>query len=245
MQQGEFNNPRLVKVYDAECPWSRDDDFFLALVNETPAARVLDLGCGTGRLTIGIAAAGHTVTGVDPAKASIDEARSKPGAGNVTWIEGTSSALPDTTFDVAVMTSHVAQFFIDDDDFGKTLTDVKRALVPGGRLMFDSRDPRDRSWERWNRVDSRHQVTLEGNIEVDIWTEVTDVRDDVVVDFAHHYCWPTGEKLLSTASLRFRPESELRKSLEHAGFTVEQVYGGWHRQPVGAGDGEFLVIART
>lgn len=53
MRHGEFRDRRLVTLYDAECPWSHDDDFFLWLVNETPSARVLDLGCGTGRLTPG------------------------------------------------------------------------------------------------------------------------------------------------------------------------------------------------
>ncbi|MER7890468.1 hypothetical protein ABTX15_11640 [Micromonospora sp. NPDC094482] len=42
MRHGEFEDPRLVTVYDAECPWGRDDDFFLAAVDETPAA-----GCST------------------------------------------------------------------------------------------------------------------------------------------------------------------------------------------------------
>lgn len=54
MRHAEFNHPRLVAVYDAMRPWSRDDDFFLSVVNETPAARVLDFGCGTGRLTLGM-----------------------------------------------------------------------------------------------------------------------------------------------------------------------------------------------
>ena len=36
----EFNDPRLVDVYDAESPWRRDDDYFLALAHETPGARV-------------------------------------------------------------------------------------------------------------------------------------------------------------------------------------------------------------
>lgn len=115
MRGGEFNDLRLVKLYDVECLWSVDDDFFLSVINEAPASRVLDLGCGTGRLTTGTAAAGHSVTGVDPAKVSLDEARTKPSAENVTWIEGTSAVLPDATFDVEVMTSHVAQFFTDDE----------------------------------------------------------------------------------------------------------------------------------
>ena len=244
MREGEFNDPRLVKLYDLECPWSVDDDFLLSVINEAPVSRVLDLGCGTGRLATGIAAAGHTITGVDPAKASLDEAQSKPGAENVTWIEGTSTVLPDAAFDVAVMTSHVAQFFTDDEHFSNTLKDLKRALVPGGRLIFDSRDPAYRRWDCWNPVDSRHRVRLEDDTDVDIWTEVTAVRGDIV-DFTHRYVWPTGEELTSTASLRFRTETALRNSLNDAGFIIENIYGGWHRQPVGEGDGEFLVIAHA
>jgi trans-aconitate methyltransferase len=49
MLHAEFNDPALVMVYDAAFGWSRADDFFLSVVNETPAARVVDLGCGTGR----------------------------------------------------------------------------------------------------------------------------------------------------------------------------------------------------
>ena len=230
-------------VYDAECPWSRDDDFFLSVVGETPGARVLDLGCGTGRLALGMAAAGHTVTGVDPARASLEAARAKPGAERVTWIEGTSPVLPDASFDVAVMTSHVAQFLVDDDEWRRTLADLRRALVPGGRLVFDSRDPRAREWERWNPVDSRRRISLPDGRVVAAWTEVTAVQDGAVT-FSHHYTFPDGEELLSTATLRFRTQEELCSSLREAGFSIESMYGGWQREPVGMGDGELLVVAR-
>lgn len=243
MRNAEFRDRRLVPVYDAECPWSRDDDFFLSVVGETPGARVLDLGCGTGRLALGMAAAGHTVTGVDPARASLEAARAKPGAERVTWIEGTSPVLPDASFDVAVMTSHVAQFLVDDDEWRRTLADLRRALVPGGRLVFDSRDPRAREWERWNPVDSRRRISLPDGRVVAAWTEVTAVQDGAVT-FSHHYTFPDGEELLSTATLRFRTQEELCSSLRQAGFSVESMYGGWQREPVGMGDGELLVVAR-
>lgn len=243
MRNAEFRDRRLVSVYDAECPWSRDDDFFLSVVGETPGARVLDLGCGTGRLALGMAAAGHTVTGVDPARASLEAARAKPGAERVTWIEGTSPVLPDASFDVAVMTSHVAQFLVDDDEWRRTLADLRRALVPGGRLVFDSRDPRAREWERWNPVDSRRRISLPDGRVVAAWTEVTAVQDGAVT-FSHHYTFPDGEELLSTATLRFRTQEELCSSLREAGFSVESMYGGWQREPVGMGDGELLVVAR-
>ncbi len=234
MLHAEFNDSRLVPIYDAQFGWSRDDDFFLSVVSEMAAARVLDLGCGTGRLALGM----------DPARASLQAARAKPGASHVTWIEGTSRALPDRSFDVVVMTSHVAQFFVSDNEWRLTLADLKRALVPGGRLAFDTRDPLARGWDRWNPAESRRRVTLPDGRVVTVWTEVTAVRDGAV-SYAIHYAFPEGEELLSTATLRFRPEAEVRSALREAGFTVEQIYGGWHREPVGAGDGELLVIARA
>lgn len=230
-------------VYDALFRWARDDDFFLSVVNETPASRVLDLGCGTGRLTLGIAAAGHTVTGVDPAPASLDAARAKPGAERVTWVDGTSSVLPDASFEVAVMTSHVTQFLVGDDEWRRTLADLHRALVPHGRLVFDTHDPRACGWERWNPVDSRRQTTLPDGVVVECWTEVTDLRDSVVT-FVHYYHFSDGQELTSVATLRFRTEDEIRSALADAEFAVDRIYGGWNREPVGAPDGQFLVIAR-
>lgn len=114
-------DPRLPAVYDAECRWGPDDDFFLDLVNRGPTRRVIDLGCGTGRLTTAIAAAGHTVVGVDPNRTSLEAARLKPGGDRVTWVNGTSACMAPNSFDVAVMTSHVAQVL---EEAGFTVVDV-------------------------------------------------------------------------------------------------------------------------
>ncbi len=207
MRHAEFNHPALVMVYDAAFGWSRDDDFFLSVVGETPAARVLDLGCGTGR-------------------------------------QGTSSVLPAAAFDVAVMTSHVAQFFVTDEEWRPVLADLHRALVPGSRLTFDTRDPRARGWERWNPADSRREIPLPDGRTVTSVTEVNSVADGVV-SFTISYAFSDGEHLRSAADLRFRTEEEVRSSLAGAGFAVEHIYGGWNREPIGAPDREFLVIART
>lgn len=237
-----FDDPRLVALYDVECPWGPDDDFFLAVANETPNARVLDLGCGTGRLTIALADAGHTVTGVDPARGSLDLARAKPGADRVTWVAGTAADIPNGTYDVAFMTSHVAQFLVTDEEWTQALRHLANAIRPGGRLVFDSRDPADRRWERWNPTDSYRHVDLNGE-DVTAWTEVTDVTDGAVT-FTHHYAFPDGDERTSTSTLRFRTEAEIRAALTNAGFAVERLYGGWHREPVGQSpDGELLVIA--
>jgi SAM-dependent methyltransferase len=244
VKNAEFRDRRLVEIYDLECLWAPDDDLFVALVGRAGAVRVLDLGCGTGRLTIGLAVAGHQVTGIDPVVASLDAARRKPGAAAVTWIDGTSADAPSQAFDAAVMTSHVAQFLTDDGEWQATLADLKRVLVPGGLLAFDSRDPAARAWLRWNSVDSRHSVVLSDGAAVDVDTEVTTVVGDLV-SFTNRYAFSDGASLESTATLRFRSEDDLRATLGAAGFTVETIFGGWQRQPVGHGDGEFVVVARS
>ena len=243
MRNAEFNDPRLVEVYDAEYLWSQDDEFFLAVVDERPASQVVDLGCGTGRLAIGMARAGHHVTGVDPAAASLERAKTKPGSEGVTWIQGGSSALTSSAFHTAVMTSHVAQFIIDDSDWARALSDLHRALVPGGRLVFDSRDPQDEAWRSWNQTASRRTIELDGGEVVTTWSDAISAVNGLV-DAVRHYRFPDGIELLSEMTLRFRSEPELRASLEHAGFQIEHVFGGWRREPVGDGDGELLFIAR-
>jgi SAM-dependent methyltransferase len=243
VRNAEYNDPRLVEVYDAESQWGRDDEYFFALVGETPGARVLDVGCGTGRLAIGLATAGHAVTGIDPSGVSLTAARRKAGAERVAWIHGTAESAPERAFDVAIMTGHVSQFVLAADGWASALRALWQALVPGGRLAFNAYDPEARTWERWNPQDSRRVVVLRGGTVVSIWTEITGRRDDIV-SFSHHYEWPSGERLRSDSSLRFWSEQRLRESLDDAGFAIERVLGGWRGEPVGAGDGELIFVAR-
>ena len=52
-------------------------------------------------------------------------------------------------------------------------------------------------------------------------------------------------ELQSVSTLRFRSEETLRGTLEPAGFEVIQIFGGWERQLVGQGDGEFIAVAQA
>lgn len=243
---GEFHDPRLVEVYDAECPWGWDDDFFMAVLAERSGHRVIDLGCGTGRLAIAMAGAGHEVTAVDPAAAALAAARRKPGGERVRWVRGSAAQLPARSFDAAFMTNHIAQSFVDDEEWDTTLRGLRRALVPEGRLIFDTSDPMFTPWVSWNPRDSRRTVVLgEGDDggAVEAWIESAEVEENVW-HVTERYRFADGRDLANSATLRFRTEPQLRDSLREAGFRVDRIYGGWGREPVGlSGDGEFIVIS--
>jgi 2-polyprenyl-3-methyl-5-hydroxy-6-metoxy-1,4-benzoquinol methylase len=73
--------------YDLENVWAADDDFYLELAQEI-GGPVLDVGCGTGRLTRAFAAAGLDVTGLDLSPQMLARARSLSDGLDIEWIQG-------------------------------------------------------------------------------------------------------------------------------------------------------------
>ncbi len=137
-----FSNRRLVATYDV-VEADRDDlDAYVAIVEEFGAQSVLDVGCGTGVLACRLALNGIAVTGVDPAEASLEVARSKPCADRVDWVLGEASSLPPLQVDMAVMTGNVAQVFLTDGEWLANLTAIAAALAPGRSARVRDPDPR-------------------------------------------------------------------------------------------------------
>ncbi len=194
----------------------------MGIVRELGARSVLDVGCGTGVLALLLADDGLEVTGVDPARASLDLARAKPGAGRVTWLDGDATTLPPMAVDVATMTANVAQVFVDDADWEATLRGVAAALRPGGHLVFETRVPERRAWEGWT-AERTHQVAdVPGVGRVETWTQVGAVEPGLVT-FRSTTRFPDGEERHSDSTLRFRDRDELRRSLAAAGLEVVDV----------------------
>lgn len=106
------------------------------------------MGCGTGRLTTHFAKAGYHITAIDPNEEAIECAKEKFHSDELKWIVGDSSDLQKQAFDAVIMTANVAQIFLTEESWKRTISDICRALKPGGQLIFDTRNPLTKVWEQ-------------------------------------------------------------------------------------------------
>jgi demethylmenaquinone methyltransferase/2-methoxy-6-polyprenyl-1,4-benzoquinol methylase len=97
-----------------------------------PGDRVLDACCGTGDLALAAEREGGVVTGLDFSPRMLERARRK--SDTVTWVEGDLLELPfaDDTFDSATVGFGVRNVA----DLERALAELRRVLVPGGRLAI-------------------------------------------------------------------------------------------------------------
>jgi SAM-dependent methyltransferase len=218
-----FSHPRLVALYDALEGERSDLSLYAELVNRYAARSVLDIGCGTGAFACFLARRGIDVTGLDPAEASIAVARCKRDANKVRWILGDATRAPTCEADMATMTGNVAQVFLTDAEWLSVLGCIARSLRPEGILIFETRDPADEPWRRWNREQTYRQIEDAAFGRVTAWCDVTKV-DGPLVDFRWTYQFEAdGAVVVSNSTLRFRSRVEIERSLEVAGYSVAEV----------------------
>ncbi len=139
--------------------WDRILDLVLAGRNAVDA---LDAGCGTGFLSLELAARGHRVTGVDFAPAMLAEARRKAAerGASIRFEEADAERLPfgDRSFDL-VVSRHVLWTLPHPE---AAIDEWKRVLRPGGRLaVIDGQfDPRVLTHQRENARTSAEYAAI-------------------------------------------------------------------------------------
>jgi len=113
-------------------------DLVELLLRDTGGTRVLDAGCGTGRVAIELAARGFAVVGVDADPVMLATARAK--APDLPWVEADLAALDaapgvsDGPFDLVVLAGNV-MIFVDPGTEGAVLAAVRARTAPGGLLV--------------------------------------------------------------------------------------------------------------
>jgi len=216
----------IARLYD---PWSasvtEDIGFYVeeALAADGP---VVELACGTGRISVPLAKAGIRVIGVDASARMLEVAREYAAA------EGVELDLrlgdlrePPVTERVPLvlipfrsllhMTTEVARL--------RALRAAREVLLPGGRLVFDVFAPNAED------VEGTHGRWLE--------------REPGIFERAD---WDEGERTLtlsvrrndeaSTMLLAWLSPAEWRLLLDRAGFDVEAQWGWFDRRPYSGGE---------
>jgi SAM-dependent methyltransferase len=146
-------------------------DFVTAALQHSGGDRVLDAGCGTGRVAIELADRGFTAVGVDADPAMLEAAGRK--APHLTWIQADLCRLTGVVpadFDIAVLAGNVMIFLAPGTE-GPALQQVAACVRPGGlviagfslrpdRLGLDAYDEHARAaglvllerWATWERA---------------------------------------------------------------------------------------------
>jgi len=130
----------LTPLYDPLLKWIMREETFkrklVRQVNIQPKMKVLDLGCGTGTLTLMLKRAGPEaeVIGMDGDPQVLDIARDKSRGTSIQWDQGLASSLPypDSVFD-RVVTSLVIHHLVTDDK-RRAFKEIYRVLKPNGEL---------------------------------------------------------------------------------------------------------------
>jgi len=222
----------IARLYD---PWSasvQEDVPFYVEEARTTGGPVVELGVGTGRIAIPLAAAGNEVIGVDSSRGMLDVCAERAALAGVSLdLRLGDLREPPVAERVPLVLCPFRSFLHlqSDGDRRRALRAVRWMLVPGGRFVFDVFEPSQQD------IDETHGRWLER--EPGIWeradwdaqarTLTLSVRD-------------TGSE--STLRLAWLSPQEWRLLLTDEGFEITALYGWFDRTPYRGGE-DFIYVA--
>jgi SAM-dependent methyltransferase len=245
---------RFAGYYDEDYRhYTEDVEAIVALAKHADGP-VLELGCGTGRLLLPLAAAGCIVTGVDISPALLDVARTKlaqsPHARRVMLVQDdlATVTLPQRDFAFCFCTSNTLMHLADPQRQQNALVNAHRHLRSGGLLLMDlfhpdlarlmAVDGLTELADQWTRPDGT-QVVKWSVRSLDLAEQIQEtvfVYEEIAAD-------GTSQRTLCPFTLRFLWRHEAELMLAAAGFTVEAVWGDFEGAPYHSGSEHLILLA--
>ena len=226
----------IARLYD---PWSRsvteDISFYVAEARCVSPGAVVELGVGTGRIAVPVAAEGIRVIGVDSSAGMLEVCRERVESAGVEELVdlrlGDLRAPPVSERVGLVICPFRSYLHLrTDEERLDALRAARELLVPGGRLVFDVFAPGDddiaETDGRW--LEREPEIFERADWDTNTRTLTLSVRG------------PSGE---ATMSLAWLSADEWRGLLERAGFEAEALYGWFDRRPFRGGE-DMVWIAR-
>jgi SAM-dependent methyltransferase len=182
--------------------------------------RALELGIGTGRIALPLAARGVPVAGIELSSAMVDQLRAKPGGDKIPVTIGDfATARAEGTFSVAYLVFNTIGNLTTQDAQVACFENAARHLEPGGRFVIEvgvpdlQRLPRGEKYVVFDAGDPHWGI------------DEYDVVDQGMI--SHHF--EGGEH--SSIPFRYVWPSELDLMARIAGMTREARWSGWKREP--------------
>ncbi|HKA88402.1 MAG TPA: class I SAM-dependent methyltransferase [Haliangiales bacterium] len=229
-------------LYDFEYRRRRADVNHYRLLAGTLAGEgpILELGCGTGRLSVPLARDGHRVVGIDLAPGMLQRAAAKAAqrpraAARLLLARADMRRLPfRRRFPFVVSPFNAFQHLYTRADVLACLAEVRAHLDPSGRLAFDVLQP-DLRWlqrdpnKRWARTVFAHPETGERleyttNHTYDPASQIAHIR------IYYRSLETDRTRVVHLAHRQFFPE-EICTLLWAGGFQVERRWGGFTGEP--------------
>jgi SAM-dependent methyltransferase len=261
----EFSDPH---TYDLEDSSDTGVAFYTALAQET-GGPVLELACGTGRVSLPIARLGFPVTGLDIVPGMLERARSKSAGLPTRWVEGDARTFDlGEHFRLIFMTGNAFQAFLTRIDQEALLARVRAHLHSTGLFAFETRNPRWRmlppagepaAMERAHpdgeglfafletRANEEHLRTYTDQSGREVRVSNTQSYDHVtqVLHWTTYRRWREGAEpktRVTRIAVRYTFPQELAALLHYNGFTLLRQYGDWNLEPLTAASPSIIVV---
>ena len=198
---------------------------------------ILELGCGTGRVTIPVARTGAQIVGVDRSSEMLAHARRRTNrsrvSGSISWVRGDIRSLPfrsSTRFDLVMAPYGILQSLVREADLKAALTSVSSVLAPGGVFGLDL-VPDLPVWKEYRNKVRFRGARRGGDSRITLVESVRQDRSRHLTIFDQQFVEQRlGARRVRTFSLVFRTLSvrQMTARLERAGFRVRAVLGDYN-----------------